>query len=931
MPLSQMTITGSYDHTLVALSILLSILASYAALDLAGRVTSAHGGIRALWLGGGAISMGLGIWSMHYVGMLALRLSVPVEYDWPTVGVSLLAAILASAFALFVVSREQLGLARAVAGSVMMGGGIASMHYIGMEAMRLPAMCVYSWPLVELSIAVAVAISMVAIWLTFSMRAVTTGGGWKKAASALLMGAAIPTLHYTGMAAVKFTPLYLPPASLAHAVSISSLGTVGIISVTMMVLGLTMVTSQVDRQFSLQASELSFNERRYHRIVETSFDAFVGMDPTGRITDWNSQAESMFGWALSQASGKHFSEMMVLDKDLGGKEVELKLLLSSAQSDMPRKRLELMALRRDGSKFPVELMISTISLGDTFMFAAFVHDATTRKRALQDRENAKNQAEAANRAKSEFLANMSHEIRTPMNGILGMTDLALDTELTSEQREYLETVKLSADSLLTIINDILDFSKIEAGKVDLEAIDFDLRECLESILKTHAVRADEKGLELLCEFAPDVPEIVKGDGNRLRQIIVNLLGNAIKFTAQGEVALKVSVDSADPAFLLAHFIVSDTGVGIAPEKRSLIFQPFAQADSSTTRKYGGTGLGLTISMRLVELMGGKLWVTSELGRGTQFHFTARFGVSETKKIDAAASAPPEILRGTRVLIVDDNRTNQRILEGLLRRWEMRSSTAESGEEAIEQLSRGEHSGDPYKLILTDMVMPEMDGFTLVERIRQRKGTAAATIMMLTSAGRRGDAVRCQDLGVAAYLLKPVRKSELRNAIAQALGAREQGTPLQLITRYSLRDANESTIVLRILLAEDNAVNQLLASRLLEKRGHRVTIVANGREAVLAAEKQAFDLILMDMQMPEMDGFEATEAIRKKEQSGSERVPIIALTAHAMKGDRERCLSHGMDGYLTKPIRPQELDAMLEPYAGRRTPVLPAEETAEQSK
>ena len=630
-------------------------------------------------------------------------------------------------------------------------------------------------------------------------------------------------------------------------------------------------------------------------------DLLLVVDLDRNIVTCNSSVQRMFGYSVNEVINQK-TDMLYFDR----------------RSD-PTKRHEIFeglkqegfylglatGKRKDGELIPLEIISDRLSSGDGAVL--LLRDITERRQA----ENQKDAAIAANRAKSQFLTNMSHEIRTPMNAMIGMTELVLGTQLTAQQKDYLLTVKTSADSLLFLLNQVLDLSKIEAGQLDLDEIDFNLRTTLEDAADTLAVKAEEARLELICHIKPGLPTALMGDPVRLCQIVVNLAANAIKFTEDGQVTISVETEKDEDWGVFLHVTVSDTGIGISADNIETIFETFKQADESTTREYGGTGLGLAISKQLVEMMGGKIWVESELGKGSTFHFTARFELG-LKEATEGLPIKDLALSGSPVLILDDSATSRLVLKEMTSSWGLESAEAADERDALMMLENAFEAGKPYRVLLLDSHLAGMDGFEMAKRVKESPYGENLKMILLTSVGRKGDPAEFAKFGISGYLTKPVKQSELLDAITMALG-HSTDEKVDVISDYAIQEAQRR---FGVLVVEDNPVTQKVATTMLKKRGHRVVVASNGREALEALDKERVDLVLMDVQMPEMDGFKATELIRDREKGNGGHIPIVAMTAHAMKGDREKCLAAGMDSYMSKPIRAEDLFSIIEDLAHR---------------
>ena len=649
---------------------------------------------------------------------------------------------------------------------------------------------------------------------------------------------------------------------------------------------------------------LNKSQQELTSVFKSSPESLIYHDEQGTILKINPRFTEVFGYTLNELEGRNINEGMIFPRD---KTKEESNKITQTVFEKGLVRIETIRKKKDGTLFPVVISASPIIIkGKSKGIIAIYSDITKEKLAEKEIIKAKKEAELANQAKSAFLASMSHEIRTPMNAIIGMGELMKNTTLNDEQKEYLDMLRISADNLLNVINDVLDISKIESGHIEIEKIEFNLWELIESIGVTLGIKASQKKLELLCYSNPDVPQYVMGDPTRLRQILINLAGNSLKFTEKGEIAINVKILKREDEKVSLHFTVKDTGIGIPKEKQAKIFESFSQVDSSTTRKYGGTGLGLSICKQLAELMGGKIWVESEVSKGSTFHFTLPSVVVEKPEGREEKIESPEI-KNLRVLIVDDNYTNRMILREIVSLWGALPKEAEDGSSALEELKFAIDRSKPYQLILSDKNMPGMDGFELIKKIREIPEHKKVPIIILSSDRGESDLKKIKELSISDFILKPVRRSRLYNAIVKVI---VKETSKSVVKKYDIGSAIKDKLF-KVLLAEDNLINQKLTVRLLEKQGWQISVANNGNEVLNLLDKNKFDFILMDVQMPEMDGIEATREIRKREEETGKHVPIIALTANAFKEDKKKCLEAGMDEYATKPIKINEIFSVIE--------------------
>jgi two-component system sensor histidine kinase/response regulator len=910
--------SGSYEPGLVALSVFIAVLAAFVALSLSSRVAAArNAGARLAWIAGGGVSMGGGIWAMHFIGMLAFDIPCAVTYDTTITILSMIPGVLASSVALVVIADPRgFSWARLLLGSVLMGAGIGAMHYAGMAAMRMDALLRYDIIMVLVSVGVAVLLAFVALGIRFLLQLNVRLADYSMPLAAVIMGCAVPGMHYTAMAAARFYPIATPsqvvaamdPTMVAVLIAIFTLG----IAALALAAGFagrqfetaTRLAAEMELRGGLER-ELRADRARLQAIFDSANDGIITANAQGQLQHWSRGAERIFGYSAAEAMPLDVEDLVPglrssdIGRDLGRRsrgEIE----------QLGIWQQELLAKRKDGSLVPVELSVSEANIDGNMLLTGIVRDITERRRTQQELEKAREGAEAANQAKTMFLANMSHEIRTPLNAVIGMAHLMLKTDLSARQRDYVRKIQQSGRHLLGVVNDVLDFSKIEADQLSLERVEFDLESVLVGVSDVVAERANAKGLELIFDLPPDLRTNLIGDPLRLGQVLINYTNNAVKFTESGEVVVQVRQEEETADGLRLRFTVRDTGIGIAPAEVSRLFQSFQQADTSTTRRFGGTGLGLAISRRLAEMMGGEAGVSSVLGKGSDFWFTARFGKGHTAP---SRRAMEPALAGRTALLVDDNASARATIADMLEAMRFRVIQATSGSEAL-QLAANE----TYDIAFVDWRMPDLDGLQTVALLRQKARLGAAHVLV-TAYGREDVLRQAEAAGLDDILVKPVNGSMLFDCAVRLIS----GAGPQLFAS-DIEGSNEQWAVLRgrrVLLVEDNELNRDVARDLLHAAGVVVAIAHDGRQALDMLEHERFELVLMDMQMPVMDGIAATRAIRAQPELAG--LPVIAMTANAMAQDRAICLAAGMNDHLAKPINPDLLYDMLARWLGAPPP------------
>jgi PAS domain S-box-containing protein len=903
--------------------VLIAIMAAFVALSISSRMVAASSWhSRWAWATAGAFSMGGGIWSMHFVGMLAFSLPCGISYNPLETLASMVPGILASGVALHVISRTtEPSLTRLILGAVFMGAGIGAMHYSGMDAVRSEALLRYEPVMVLVSVVVAVVLAFVSLEVRFQLRRYRVSETVATVAAASIMGLAVSGMHYTAMQASIFFPVSSQQApGLALPTTLMALMiTVIFVLITAIAIVASIAGRQAELAAGLQAEmkrreaveqEAEHGRARLQAIFDAVVDAIVTIDKRGRIQQWSSGAQRIFGYAPGEVVGADLTILMP-QPHRSRHARYVGSFLQTREAKIIGIGRELTAIRKDGTEFPIELAVSEVRNGTEVFFTGIMRDITERKRAEAELVRAREQAEAANLAKSQFLATMSHEIRTPMNGVLGMANLLSATPLHDRQRRLVDNVTRSGQALLGIINDILDFAKIEAGKLELSATPFDPREAIAELSDLFSERCANKGLEFVYFVGEEVPAQLIGDPIRLRQVLVNLVGNAIKFTERGEIVVKVALAQGEPAPLTLSFVVQDTGIGIAPEQCARVFESFYQVDGSLTRVQGGSGLGLSITRQLVELMGGTISVESELGRGSRFSFTAGFQPAPD------AMEPPRALRHLarplRVLLADASEASAEVISTYLAKWKIDTNVVATVAEAEAAWRHSAASARPFDVVILDVKGLGMEAVELARTVRTTQSTRPTALILLVGIDSYMIDNSLEMLDAAAILPKPVRPSELFNTLVSIAAEGSQPDRKALYVRLRAQ-AERPSFGARILVAEDNPVNQEVAAGILEIMGCEIVSALNGQIAVQLFEEQSFDLVLMDCEMPVMDGIRAARRIREIEAAANtpsrRRIPIVALTAHALNEVRGKCLEAGMDDFLVKPYDDRQMAQTL---------------------